>query len=394
MVAKKRKRIALIGFPIAPLRVIPIYSAIAQHHSRNKVDWEVVASVEGNVESMEFLKFIKCDGAFVRLLNDEMASVARTIDFPVVNISSWLADPGVHTVIFDEARRGQLAAEHFLDKGFERFVCINSPGGHFIKRREQGYVERVLQEGRQCWSFALSSFRPAVGELRRLACDLRKLSPPFAIFCTNDPAAPVIFEACQSAEIVIPQDAAVIGAIDRKDICFGCKPSLSSVYPDENAICKTAVELLDKLMDGPAVPPQMVLRKPEGVIERESSDTFATNDSELAQAIEFIRRNVQHGIDVSDVVKQANVSRITLERRFRKHLAASPKEFITRLRVKRTKDLLKANREMSLQEVAERCGFSDRNRMRITFEREVGMTAQEYRRRRAKSSKVSIVVSE
>ena len=88
MVAKKRKRIALIGFPIAPLRVIPIYSAIAQHHSRNKVDWEVVASVEGNVESMEFLKFIKCDGAFVRLLNDEMASVARTIDFPVVNISS------------------------------------------------------------------------------------------------------------------------------------------------------------------------------------------------------------------------------------------------------------------------------------------------------------------
>ena len=72
----------------------------------------------GLVETFRFLRHCKCDAAIVRITNPAMRREALKIPFPLINVSSWLEDPGVPTVRHDYRAIGRLVAEHLLEKGF------------------------------------------------------------------------------------------------------------------------------------------------------------------------------------------------------------------------------------------------------------------------------------
>lgn len=382
--ASKRivRRVALLGWPVAPDRVLAFHLAVQERRRRGDSAWEIVVGAESSVESLGCLHQLRCDGALVRLTSREMADAIKSIDCPVVNVSSWLCDPGVPTVIFDERARGELAAEHLLEKGFQQFLIAAVPGGWFIEERTRGFRERVASAGYRCKLMQLQTLEPSARAYDRMVADMRGLESPTGLFCTDDPAAPLLMQACRDAGWKLPHDIAVVGAVDREDICLTCVPNVSSVGPDENAIAEIAVARLEELMSGKSQVHETILFKPRGVIARDSTDTYAVNDPLVSEAIAMMRNQMSERIDVADVVRQFALARITLERRFRKTLGKTPGDILTELRIRRAEKLL-LDQNWTLQQIAAECGFVDRNRFRLVFKRILGVSPRTYRRQHA-----------
>ena len=67
---------------------------------------------------------------------------------------------------------------------------------------------------------------------------------------------------------------------------------------------------------------------------------LAVEDSAFAFAMRFIHEHACHGITVEDVLQGIPLSRMTLERRFRKYLGRSPHAEIRAVQIARAKQLL------------------------------------------------------
>jgi LacI family transcriptional regulator len=103
--------------------------------------------------------------------------------------------------------------------------------------------------------------------------------------------------------------------------------------------------------------------------------------------VRFIRAEAANGIKVQDVMQHVLGSRRTLEHAFLRHLGHSIHAEITRARIQLTQQMI-ATTDLPLEDVAARCGFSDRTRLSSIFRRETGLTPKAYRQqsRRGRSN--------
>ena len=81
------------------------------------------------------------------------------------------------------------------------------------------------------------------------------------------------------------------------------------------------------------------------------------------------------------MAKLAGMSIRTLTRQFRNATGYPPKEYLLRLRLKKSVMLL-LNPEMPISEIAERTGFSDSNYFCRQFRKHYGLSPQKYRKKR------------
>ena len=118
---------------------------------------------------------------------------------------------------------------------------------------------------------------------------------------------------------------------------------------------------------------------PIGVFARKSTEAIAVSDTEIAEAMRFIRDHACEGIGVEDVLKVVPISRTVLERRFQKFLRRSPYEEILRLRLERVKQLLTTT-DLSIAQIADQVGFSGVEYLSAMFKRKSGLSPREFRR--------------
>ena len=119
---------------------------------------------------------------------------------------------------------------------------------------------------------------------------------------------------------------------------------------------------------------------PVRVIVRQSTDTRATDDPMIAEALQYIRAHASQNIGVGTVAEAIGVGRRDLERRFRSSLNCSVLDDIRSVRVQRVKELL-AETTLSMPTIATRSGFSSPERMTVVFGQITGMSPTAYRRR-------------
>ena len=96
---------------------------------------------------------------------------------------------------------------------------------------------------------------------------------------------------------------------------------------------------------------------PSGIVTRKSSDTFAVQDRNTADALHFIAAHATEPITVSDILTAVPMSRRSLERQFAEELGRTPREQILRTHVECAKRLLE-NTGLKLSTVAARSGFT------------------------------------
>ncbi|QDU90428.1 Xylose operon regulatory protein [Pirellulimonas nuda] len=102
-------------------------------------------------------------------------------------------------------------------------------------------------------------------------------------------------------------------------------------------------------------------------------------DEIVAKALEIIWNGLQHApLNVNEVAQQLPVTRRTLDRRFAACLGRSVLEEINLCRISRAKQLL-SETDMLVKTISFVAGFPSRERMRLLFLKEEGLSPSDYR---------------
>jgi LacI family transcriptional regulator len=176
----------------------------------------------------------------------------------------------------------------------------------------------------------------------------------------------------------VPDEVAVIGVDDDELLCELSNPPLSSVIPNTYRTGYEAAALLDKMMAGERFRSEAHLIAPVGVSTRQSTDVLAIHDRNIARALHYIRNHACSGINVQDVIKAVPQSRRLMEKRFVKLIGRTPHQEILRVQLERVKQLL-TQTDLSIDEIAERCGFAHVEYLSVAFKRELGVPPSKFR---------------
>ena len=323
------------------------------------------------------------DGIIARVADRSMGRYLAEVSAPVVNVSAAQI-PGVQfpTVAINLRAVARLATDHLLDHGFRHFGYYAPYGFSYAKAYYESFVERLAEVGLDCCLLLgrRGTANASTWQRRqeKLQHWLREQPKPVAILTWTSDLAREVSYASQALGLLVPEQVAVMAGGDDSVLCETCTPPLSAVAINAERIGYEAAALLDNLLHNKPCSSQPLLIEPTHVVVRQSTDTLAVDDSDLARAIAFIRSNAGRRIQVSDVLRAVPVSRSWLERRFQQLLGRSPAEEIRRVRLERTKRLL-VETDMPVPEIAIASGFGSSEYLAYAFKQATDLTPREFR---------------
>lgn len=328
------------------------------------------------------LQDFKPDAILARMDTPMSRAMLRRFAVPTVELvqDQYVAD--CPAVSLDDEQVGGLAAEHFLDRGFETFAIYGDTAFVWSQKRSMGLkkalaVRQADAKAGRTTPHVVAEFDSAYAASPQATAQwLGRLPHPVAVFATNDLFAERLLVVARTRGMRVPDDLAVLGVDDDEFLCMFSSPPLSSVQPGFELLGSTAVGLLERLLAGETVAARTVV-PPRGIKTRQSTDFLAVEDKAVAAAIKFIRQRRDTRITVDDVVRQVALSRRGLERKFTQVLGRSILYEIHRARAERIKELLRS--DLSQERIAFMSGFSSPQRMVNMFKEIVGMTPGEYR---------------
>jgi LacI family transcriptional regulator len=327
------------------------------------------------------------DGVIARIEDRRMAAALAQKRIPVVDIRGRLPIRGVPVVRTDHDEISRMTAEHLMERGFRRFAFCGYEGADYSTIRRDAFARTVRHAGFPCHVF--STPEPRVSAIRKqeqygwaheghLIEWLRRLPKPIGIMACNDARGHQLLNAARQAEVLVPDEVAVVGVDDYKLICELADPPLSSVEQNTRRIAQEAVLVLEGMMAGRRPPTAPIVVKPCRLVTRRSSDALAITDDNLRAAMRCIQTRAHTGIGVDDVARAAGMSRRDLERKFRTSFGHAPGEALLRTQLKSVRTLL-TETNLPLYRIAEKTGFSHPEYLNVVFKREMGLTPRGYR---------------
>jgi len=282
------------------------------------------------------------------------------------------------------AKIGQIAAKHFLQKGFKHFAYCGYDFMYWSRRRQVSFVQYLEEAGHKVNLYKVPrkrNFIPWQDEQPFVCNWLKSLPKPVAIFTCNDDRGSQIIDACRVLRLNCPDDVAVLGVDNDEFICNLSTPSLSSIPLNTEKAGFEAAEILSRMMAGEIGPDKkVIISEPMSIVNRQSTDILAVEDQEVAKAVRFIRQNADIPVQVADVVERTNLSRCGLYLRFQKAFGYSVHDEIKRMRVERIAKLL-LETDMSISQIALKMGFADLNHVARYFKNLKGLTPLAYRKK-------------
>lgn len=110
------------------------------------------------------------------------------------------------------------------------------------------------------------------------------------------------------------------------------------------------------------------------------TESRAVRDDIVTAARVWVAMNLHNpAVTVESLAKSLNVSRVTLYRKFREYLSASPNKYICEQRLEKAGTLLKSAR-LSVKNIAYSVGFEDPLYFSKVFHGKYGITPTEYRK--------------
>lgn len=352
-------------------------------HARERRHWQLLVQPRGAHERWQMPRHWQPDGVIARITHRAQARELRRLRIPVVNVSrSIVPTSGFPQVTIDEGVIGGWAAEHLLERGLRHFgYCGLTAQAYYTDRCGPAYCERLAGRNGRCHRFRPFSHggapraAPTNRELQRW---LRTLPTPIGIFATAIEDAYALAEACWAAGLQVPESVAIVCGEDDPLLASIANPPISCIDPDPQRVGYEAAAELARLLAGGKAARKPRWIPPRRIVARQSTDTVAVEDRDLARALRMIREQATTPIDVSDVLRKVPISRRLLEQRCKRVLGRSPAAEIRRLRVERAKTLL-ADTDWSMPRIAAAAGFSHAEVMNQVFRRELKLTPTQYR---------------
>ena len=346
------------------------------HHWQPLIPW-------ADLDQWSLPEGMKVDGVIAYPQTREEIDFLLGLKCPVVCVGPHFTEAKLPRVDWDDRVAGALAVGHLYDLGLRRiaFVGADFRLGYVAKRRE-GARLAAAERGVDLVAYDIEPGGHQPGNeatVERNAIKwLKGLEPPFGVVAATDFTGFELLQALEAAGIAVPDEAAVISIGGDNVVCPFCDPALSSVELPGEIVGYEAAKLIDRLFENQK-PAKGIFIPPLRVVARRSSDTLTTSDEMVRLALRFIRDHAGEAIGVHNVLAAVPISRRPLEIRFKKVTGHTLQKEIWRMRLGRAKDLL-IDTSLSVAEIANRCGFSEPQRMTEVFSRELDTSPGAFRR--------------
>jgi len=328
----------------------------------------------------------KGDGILVSFPSWQVTPTLLTKGAAVVDLNGSLTPSGLPQVDTDNTEVARLALEHFWERGIRHFGFCGLPRGEWplMDQRGEAFAGQVKAAGCSCSLFAWPARHQTETDWKReveeIAAWLKGLPKPVGVLAYFDDRGYQVLNACRHAGLTVPEEVAVLGVSNDTLLCSMCLPSLSSIDLNAEQIGYTAAAYLDRQMHGGMPLRSRLILPPRGVVARRSTDVLATDDADLAAALRFIRERACDGIRIDDVLREVAISQRALERKCHAFLGRTPKAELLRVQMTCARELL-IDSNLSIKEVAQRCGFHNKETyFSNVFYRQHGIWPTAYRR--------------
>lgn len=284
----------------------------------------------------------------------------------------------------DYRKTGKMAAEFFLNKGFQHFAFYGYRDAVWSQERCEGFYDCIAAQGlgNNFYSYQEQSLDDLwFYEAPPLLSWLKSLPQPTALMACDDNQGNRITEICKVNNIKVPDKIAILGVDNDEIICNLSDPPLSSISQNIARGGFEAAELIDHLLnDEDESYWKDVVIQPVNIINRHSTDFYSTTDLHIHTVLKYIYKNIASDISVSDIVKQVPLSRRLLEIRFKQATQQSIHKYIFNLRMDRFAQLLLASDD-PITDIAEQVGINNLKNLSRQFKILKKVTPNEFRKR-------------
>lgn len=366
-----------------------VISGIAAHVASTRVAWDIFLEEDFQVR-LSGIERWQGDGIIANFDDPAVAKALSRCRVPVVAVGGSYADPasyppGVPYVATDNAKLIELAHQHLVDVGLQRFAMFSVPAteeNRWALERENAFRGLMARDQsapeiyRGCATSAQAWDEAVQGQVAWL----RSLPKPVGIIAVSDARARQLLQACIVAGIEVPEQAAIIG-IDN-DPLMGrlTRIPLSAVIQGAPAMGQAAGRLMEQLLRGERAPVTRIVVPPAGINAQASSQFQVIKHPNVMRARHFIRQYACQGIKTDRVAQHVGMSRSTLDADFRQELGCSVHDVILSFKLNAAKAGL-ASADCNIADVALGSGLTSIQYMHRVFKRELGCTPRAYRER-------------
>lgn len=352
----------------------------AVDYSQDHTNWQFVADGHMPFKPFEQIDLGEVDGVIGFFIERAWADAVVEAGVCAVDTSAHHADLPVPRVTTDDLEVGRLGAAQLLALGATDFAFVTTQHYQFCLDRLAGFEQVMQGAGTRFELWAIPEDRWQT-RAKWIADRLENVATPIGIMGHSDYIVTDVVNGAVRHGLRIPDDVAVIGVEKDPWASTVAEISLSSIELDTHRIGYEAAKLLDGLMEGQVPPPPQYI-PPVGVVPAASTDITFNEDPVISRALRFIRDHFAEPIQVEDVLEEVGVSRPTLLKRMKRATGLTTSEAICNARVEEGKRLL-THSDLTIEQIALRCGFRRQPRFNEVFKRVVGMTPGQFRLRRS-----------
>jgi len=285
---------------------------------------------------------------------------------------------------------GRIAAENFIELGFEKFAYVKYERKVFwCDERRKAFEAALSAVGRHVSSVFSSEYESCPSDAcRRMMTWLKALPKPCGIFVANDEMTSRVLAACSKSGISVPEDVSLIGVDNDETICENTRPTLSSIVPDFVGGGYLAAKLLDEMIDGRENVDSSVTFGVSKVVVRESTRSLLPGTAYggiVSRTKDAVRRLGVDGASVSDVVSAVGCSRRLVEMRFRDATGKTILEALNDAAFEHACDLLRSGVKPAA--LADIMGNFSRSTLERMFNGRTGVSVSEWSRQFARCAK-------
>lgn len=321
----------------------------------------------------------RSDGVIASLRDRSLIDHVKGLQTPAVDVSAMFPEERwVGRVATDDLGRARMALEHFRSRQLQHFASYAPSIGRYPDRRAAVFRDLVESSGFECKEFGSKDPSLATEQRNALSTWLQSLPRPVGIFASDPYPARQLAEVCVEGDIDVPSDVAILSGDEDDLLCGIMSPQITSVELASHRIGYEAASMLNEMMTRSYVPDEPKLIDPLRVCARRSTDYLAIEDPELTTLVRMIWEQAASGIQVSDLVRAAAMSRRRLEQRFREVLGHTPAEEIRRVKVEQARQMI-VTTSKSIATIALSCGFSNGPYLAHAFRKHYGISPSDLR---------------
>ena len=213
---------------------------------------------------------------------------------------------------------------------------------------------------------------------------LRDLPKPAVVIASNDITAYHLANHCKRNGIRIPHEVALVGIDDEPIICVHNSPPLTSVHPDWETAGYLAARRMNVLLSGRKTRPHTEYGI-RGIMERMSTGASSPAGRLILRAEEIIRQNITRPLNASALAGLLKISKRLLTLRYRQIRNTTPLHAIHAAKLTEVRRLL-SDSSLTLDRIAELCGFNDPSQLKKLFKRTYGYSMNDWRKKHSATS--------